>query len=274
MSEQEDVDFIYEDYKTILKLYTEIISVIEELILPDEEVRHLRGFSRKLCFHASSAFELAKGTEIRGLSFSVKIYDFSSIVVLTRSALECYSSLHYYFFEPITPEENEFRFILSAYNGLSSRKNVEPLSNEAAAQLKRDTLELQNLWNQIQKIAIFQSMPAGQQGQVEKGKFFTNKTGMIALTNYSEKTKKILYSYLSDFTHTGYISLLQIEQNDTIEKQKRMMETGLIHLGIIMALAIFDLAKKYSQVQALLDKFPGETALARVYSEANNFFGS
>jgi hypothetical protein len=274
MSEQTEIDFINDDYNTILKLYTEIVAVLEEVKLPSEEVRHLRGFSRKLCFHASSALKLAEGTEIKGISFSGKTYDFSSVVVLVRSALECYASLHYYFFEAVTPEEKDFRFVLSAYNGLSSRKEIDPLSDNATEQLQRDTIELQNLWNEIQKFARFQNMKARQKNLVERGKLFTNKTEMIDLTNYSEKTRKIFYSYLSDFTHSGYISLLQIEQNDTLGKQKSMLEIGLAHLAIIMSLTIFDLAKKYSQVQELLSKFPTETELVRAYSEANNFYGS
>src|SRR4051812_36836141 len=105
-------------------------------------------------------------------------------------------------------------------------------------------------------MAKFQTMTSGEKSKIERGKFFTNKTEMINLTNYSEVTKKILYSYLSDFTHNGYLSLLQIEQNDNPTKQQTMLLAGLIHLAIIMSLTTLDLANKFPIIQALLDKNP------------------
>ena len=82
-----------------------------------------------------------------------------------------------------------------------------------------------------------------------------------------------MYGYLSDYTHSGYLSLLQILQSDNVGKQKEGVENGLTMIMIILSMAISALTKKYPQTRSALETDPTTTMLIEALCLECNYFG-
>lgn len=246
--------FTKNDYGAILELFYQVSELLVGSKFEGDD--HLNGLVLKLFGHATSILKLTEGIKhIPGMTVELDFIDTASMTVLARSSLETYSMIHHIFQDPKDDDEFKFRLYYSQYRGLATRKSSVPQTHQAAQQLKKDLQEMQHLIKIVRTTNKYQNLKTPQKNQVENGKFDEiSKKAIIVRSGFSQANTDLWYGYLSDYTHSGFLSSLQINQADK-KQQETNIEAELVQAAVPLVLTIHLLIEKYPQAQPALDNY-------------------
>lgn len=76
---------------------------------------------------------------------------------------------------------------------------------------------------------------------------------MIEQAGFTAKTTEIMYMRLSDYTHSGFLSLIQSGQLPDEVTHKEASKIALLEIASFLALTVKLLGTKFPQAQAVID---------------------
>ena len=191
----------------------------------------------KLMNHAITAMHLFDhGTEYAfAPTMNYSFIDHASIDVLCRAAYENFLIFNYLFILPETSDEREFRYLCWEFSGLFWRSNLELSDPEKQKQVEADNLSSDMLMRQIEAHACFDVLESKKKKKIRKG-FSPETWKAIGLqSGFSNVIADTWYSHLCKSAHSGSPSLWQVRKADTVEDQRRLANTSMMFLCIILS---------------------------------------
>jgi hypothetical protein len=247
------------------------------------ERQHIDGSISKLFLQTNSALQLSQGTIIELADITIKKVDYVSMQNIARSVLETYAVIHHIFISPgienaIKKDDiKKFRLLYSKYQGLIIRKDLPPQDEAQKAQLQNEAIEIKQSLDDIRNTQHYADLKAKAKNKIrfdsdlEAGIYNElSKNRMLKNSGISAKTVKILYGYLSNHSHSGYLSLVQTGWSSDSNKAKIALE----HCFRAMLLTIMALEEIFPEVRKILDENPTEKeAIKTLSDEYRNVLG-
>ena len=179
---------------------------------------YIETFVVKICFHTSSLLTLIKGSELPFQLSQEKtiIFDEPSILTLLRTITENYLTFYYLFVSKITEDEKHFRFCVFEYCGIKQRQSFFTSNPEHTTKKQQEAVYLENLKKQIEKFSYFKELEKGKKKKILDGvqprlkpwkELFKEAELRLGLDSN-------LYSFKSSYTHSEFLSLLQIKSSN------------------------------------------------------------
>jgi hypothetical protein len=171
----------------------------------------------KFCYHVSSIALLFKGTQLpfKSDERNILIFDEPSVIILFRAALENYLTFFYLFIDDISDEEKEFRMLVWRYCGLKQRTEfVIDTEKERQKQLEEVKI-VENLKTELLANSVFTKYPDKQKKILldgKKARLFESWKSLINKSKLSVDFFQNLYGYKSNYSHTEFISVLQLHE--------------------------------------------------------------
>ena len=262
----------FESLELITKANTELIQSIYDSKpkLKEGEV-FIETLSIKILLATKSIIELGKGTKVSALTkdSNVKLLDFPSINILTRSIIEAFLTLEYLFFNDLTQEERNFRFYVWQISGYQSRQNFfnerGELKENVTEKLKTELSEIKRLKLEIEKSPFFKT--------IKKQNLYKLDTyGLPRLESWSKLLKQSTlktsifgtsYKLYSNYAHSEFISLIQMNGKSTLNKGSKdnndAILTALRVVKMINCISIVRLKSKFDFASKVFEKYDEET---------------
>ena len=254
------------EYRLLLELFIKLVDSqagrkIESngVWLNDAQV-----LSIKLFKHLVAMQTLYTGTEIRvGKKQDFSFIDHGSIKILTRAAFETYL-VFFYLFDGTDRELSEFRHKTWQLAGLIDRQKFYASSSQALEKLSDEKKIIEKLKSEISKSNQFCAYSDKQRKQLLRGAWRTGKSWQDFGINagfHGEYFKEV-YGYLCGYSHSSYLSALQIEQAESIEDQTMLSETMLGVGLVLMAHFTFSYSTVFSTAREVLLTNPEAKSIA------------
>ena len=202
MEKNDEKVFDINDFLLLLNLLYQVAQSLKGKIISDSRLVDVEKLAAKLFFHCSSIYWLRQGTKVpypkpKGADF----YDFASVAVLSRTALETYLTMFEVFFEPITDDEKEYRHALWLLSGLILREKYAPTMGEFEQEYKDAREEIQKIKERLERTQAFQKLTPKQQKQALQGKRQRDWERVAKSAGFGERTIRQIYAYLSSYAH-------------------------------------------------------------------------
>lgn len=213
----------------------------------------------KICFHFSSLFKLFKGTELpfKQTKNQVIIFDEPSIFSLFRTITENYLTFYYLFIDSISDEEKHFRFLIYEYCGIHQRQSFPATTNETKQKLKAESEHLNKLRTAIESSIFFKKIDKNIQKKIIRGVQPRLKKWADLMIESKLKLgyDSNLYGFKSSYSHTEFLSLLQIRSgNYGYIQGKRKGHFVLFIAHMLISRIIIDLKNLFPSVKNHYDK--------------------
>jgi hypothetical protein len=263
--------------KDILLLVEHFIIVANSLkgrkMPVDERIRFAEPLAKKAIWHIISALSLFNGTKLILTDNSyTKSVDFSSMAVLARAAIEAYLTFNYVLIQPENKEDQDFRFFCWDLAGFIERENY-PEKNEKTKQLKQsEQKQKQRIIKQLEQNNVFQRLSNYQQKQIKNGNWRMGKswTELAKFASLHEATFKTLYSYLCSYSHSGRLSIIQIEQNKNFQNEKEFSKIFQTINLLILSRLLMDYVNLIPECRKVFESNERAVYVSRIWNEIGN----
>tara|TARA_R110001606_G_scaffold178175_1_gene324756 strand:- start:1353 stop:2303 length:951 start_codon:yes stop_codon:yes gene_type:complete len=258
----------FQSLKLITKANTELIQSIYDSkpTLKEGEI-FIETLSIKILLATKSIIELGKGTKVSALTKNnnVKLLDFPSINILTRSIIEAFLTLEYLFFNNLTEEERKFRFYIWQISGYKSRQNFfnerGELKENVTEKLKTELSEIKRLNNEIKKSKYYRT--------IKKQSLYKLDTyGLPRLESWSKLLKQSVlktsifetsYKLYSNYAHSEFISLIQMKGRGILNKGTKENDDAILNalrvVKMINCISIIGLKNKFDFASKVFEKY-------------------
>lgn len=215
--------------------------------------------AKKFFFHLGTALRLQEGTFLHLPSVGqFPFIDFPSISILVRSALESYLTFQFIFVQPNSLEEKKFRHTVWAYNGLRDRQRFKLTTKEGYEKLESEKPRIEELKRQIRDSTFYAELPKDLKKKVIKGGWRLGKQWIeIAEASGTHREYFVsLYTYLSSYAHSGYLSVLQLSQAQTKSDQQGLCSLYTFVGHSLMSHFITAYCELFREAHAVLETNP------------------
>ncbi|HCF2594666.1 DUF5677 domain-containing protein [Pseudomonas aeruginosa] len=227
------------DYETLLALMVEMITAQARQPVCDapEWTFSLHALSLKLFKHLCTARWILEPSPFETKLLPAHGYiDHSSVAVIVRSAIENYLVMHWLFADGDS-ELCEFRHMVWVHAGWKKRSKITPTIEESIPKRQAAIDEAAELLPKIEKSPYFERLRDDQKKKLRKGMWDAdwtwNDLADSAGLHLSYFTS--IYQYLSGYTHSDFISAMQIDCAKDIQTHydlgSSMLGTGLLIMG-------------------------------------------
>lgn len=216
--------------KVVLKKIRTLLQLINSLHGQKVEIQPWLVWSepliQKLSFHSVNIVRLFEGTELplqddKGVFF--KVLDKPSIIALLRVATENFLTFDYIYFNADSDEEKKFRLSVWRYCGIKQRVEFD-LANEAAKKKQIEEMRLLGeLKNEIIHSTCYQKFNPKQQKVIldgRKARLFNSWIDLIKMSGLRVRLFKNMYGYKSNYSHSEFISVLQVHSGNYVFNPK------------------------------------------------------
>ncbi len=262
----------FESLELITKASTELIQSIYDSKpeLGEGEV-FIETLSIKILLATKSIIELGKGTKVSALTkdSNVKLLDFPSINILTRSIIEAFLTLEYLFFNDLSVEERNFRFYIWQISGYKARQGFFNergiLKENVNEKLKTELVEIKRLKAIIEQSPFYKNI--GKQSLWKLDTF-----GLPRLVSWIKLIKQSIlkttifetsYKLYSNYAHSEFISLIQINGRETLNKGSKENDNSVLNslrvIKMINCIAIVGLKDKFDFASKVFEQYDEET---------------
>jgi hypothetical protein len=255
-------------YLQLLDLTYEVAQSLKGKPSPDSRWPGCQQLATKLFFHAATVYWLREAStkapvprSLNGCSF----FDFPSVAVLTRAALETYLTMFEVFFEPATEDEFEFKHAHWLLSGFVLRENFVSLDPSIQSQF---TKEIQVMRTRLHKTKKYESLKPPEQRKISKGKAIRSWKDVAKAAGFGEQTIQQIYAYYSGYVHADGLSATQIVTAKTAQNQIEHIEIHMRTIMIVLSKMILDYAKKFPEAKVACDKNPKTYYRAEILSGA------
>jgi hypothetical protein len=227
--------------------------------------------SFKILLATKSILELAKGTKVSALTkdSNVKLLDFPTINIIVRSIIEAFLTLEYLFFNDLDKEEKDFRFHIWQISGYKARQSFfekrDNIGDSVNEKLKTELSEIQWLLSVIEKSPYYKNIN-------KQNLWKLDKFGLPRLVSWQKLLEKsilkssifkIPYKLYSNYVHSEFISLIQMNGKDTLNKDSKenndALLTSLRDVKMINCISIVSLKNKFEFASKVFETFDEET---------------
>lgn len=211
----------------------------------------------KFFHHATSILYLSRETQVSDFpSAPLKFIDPASITVLARAALESFLTFHYVFISPGTAKEKNCRYWAWRAAGLTTRQSF-PIQHieEYKQQLSEEKKKVDELYTKLNSNSVFLQLSKDQKKKILKGEWRLKSWPDIAQSAGLAKdlaTNKCIYSYLSEYAHSGSLSAAQVKQASLNKEQLRLIQFKMNYIPIVIANFIRGYCQLFPRAKATL----------------------
>lgn len=233
------------EFDTLLEISAEIGNSLAGKKISDDidRMKLAEGVGNKIIQHSLTIKHLLGGY-LLSLPHSTlgPLIDFSSVFVLTRSALETYLTFNYVFVANNDSNLREFRFLLWDLAGYTERNKFSARTTEHIDRKEDERTQIEHLRIQIQNHSIFASLKVSEQKQAINGEWRLNYAwhNLAVEAGFNYDFFKTVYKYLCSYAHTGRLSIIQIQQNKSIAEQQFMSDLAVDTMLIVLAKYMHD----------------------------------
>lgn len=267
---EEEELFTLDEYLQVLDLSYEVAQSLKGKPSEDPHLPDCQQLALKLFMHCASCYWLSLGTKapvvesVGGANF----FDFASIAVITRAALETYLTLFEVFIDPSNDDEFEFNHALWQLSGFIVREGLAPTDpslEEAAVEAGND---IEHLRDRIRSTQSYKALTEKQKRNVLNGRRFRNWREVALSAGFGLQFIRRIYSYYSGYVHADGLSGNQIMGAKTAEEQKFHIWMHLFTLLLVMSKMILDYAGKFEEAEKTLRHYPELKDRTLVWTEA------
>jgi AraC-like DNA-binding protein len=230
----------------------------------------------KLFYHLASLLYLHPGTHFTNLGgIDVHVFDFPSAAVLCRASFETYLTFNYIFIATCSDEERRLRYLTWSLGGLLDRQKATPRTNATRQRLDEEEEQIRELHGQIEENQAFAALPPKRQKEARKGQWRFDKSwaDLAAMAGKDRAYFAGLYTYLSSYAHTGYLSALQIGQAQDKQDQYQL-SAMYIDVGLtIMSHFLTDYAALFPPVAEVINSSPEDKRLLELWHGVGSSMG-
>jgi hypothetical protein len=217
-------DLVHSQLLTLIDHFILVANSIKGLTLQSSvPKRFVEPLAKKTISHIISSLSLFEGTKFR-LSDNtyIQTVDFSSIAVLTRAALETYLTFNYIFVSPKENMDKEFRYYCWDLAGIIEREEFPTLDEQSNKVKRNEKVIKEQIKKELESNKYYQKLSKSEKRFLEKGNWRLGKSwnDLALLAGFNKNYFKYLYSYLCSYSHSGRLSILQIEQTKEIYNEK------------------------------------------------------
>lgn len=222
--------------------------------------------SFKMILSSSSICNLSQGTLLgsKKLGVEFSLIDYSSIYVLTRSAIENYLTLDYIYFNDLPLEEKLFRFKLWELSGLKSRQKFSTGNNEEFETQKAfERAEIDKIMHDISRMPEYASLDKNQLRKLATYGLprMESWNGLINASGLRKPLFSEIYSFYSNYAHSEYLSILQLRdnlRNNYLEESKEAVQNSLFIIRVLNSLSIKWHVSTFEECQAHFERLTEE----------------
>lgn len=232
--------------------------------------------AKKLISHLLSTADLMEGTKptLNNPAINVKFFDFHSINVLSRAALETYLTLNYILFDNKSKNERKLRYRIWEISGLSNRQRVKLQAHGVQGLQKNELKQLRSLRRQVRKSKYYQSNVNPDALKKINNRSFKNIDwkpvggwkGLAVIAKYKPDFFEDIYNHLSTSAHSDRSSATQVQNNPTKTTQIKMTGIAINSCLIVMALFLKNYSKQFPKVNNVIDDNPELKNLVTIWS--------
>lgn len=225
------------DYETLIDLMIRLVEsqAGTSIVSGQEWVNDAQTLSIKLFRHLVSMQTIASAATIEQDAVRVCVcIDHSSVKVIARAALETYLVFFYIYGGGINSTA-EYRHRTWKLAGLLDRQKSHVSIQEHKAILEQEKVQIENLKSVVSQSEDFTQLSEKQKKRILEGKWRGGKAWSDLGKNagFHEKFFKNIYGYLCGYSHSSYISALQVGQAKTIEDQQ-MLAKSIMEIGVVV----------------------------------------
>lgn len=248
------------EYSTLLDLFIRLVDsqAGERIEAGNEWLNDAQVLAIKLFRHLVSMQTLADGATIEhdGIP-AVFFVDHASVKVVARAAFETYL-VFFYLYGNSDRALSEFRHKTWQLGGLADRQLFHASTGHGRQVLVNEKKELERLRAEIETSPYFRSYTDKQGKRLLKGDWRVGK-GWAELSNsagFHRKYFENVYGYLCGYSHSSYLSAMQVGQAKSIEDQK-MLTQSILGVGLaLMAHFAFSYSSAFNTAKTVLDANP------------------
>lgn len=214
---------------------------------------------------------MGKGTQVSALTkeSNVKLLDFPSINILTRSIIEAFLTMEYLFYNSLELDERNFRFYIWQISGYKARQSFfekrQGLKEHITEKLKTELSEIERLLNIIEKSPHYSEM--------DKQKLWKlDKFGLPRLVSWQKLIEQSIlrtsmfetsYKLYSNYAHSEFISLIQMNGAKTLNKGSKENDQAILNslrvVKMINCISMVYLKNKFDFASKVFEKYDDET---------------
>lgn len=219
------------DFATLIELLAVMIESQRGQALSSDEawVNHAQILAVKLFKQACSLKVILNPTHLEFESDTeISFIDHSSATILARACLETFIVFHW-IFNSEDPALRKFRHGIWRLGGLMDRLKLHPSTDQARETLDATRLQVAEQLAEVESSAFLATYSREQTKQLLKGNWRVDWswTEEAVRAGFSKKYFQNMYSHFCGYSHSSYISSLQMEQAQSIDDQRML---GLIAL--------------------------------------------
>ncbi|MEM5388341.1 hypothetical protein VSR68_32955 [Paraburkholderia phymatum] len=258
-----DVD---DDFERLLDFFASLIHAMAGVPIPsnlvwmnDAQVLAIK-FYRHLCSIRNAANPVPYVS--RGLD-SESYVDHSSVFVLTRAALETYLTFAHVYGQD-DPDVRRFRHLLWKYGGFADRQKMVPTTEQGRRKIADERVSQAELKAAIESHIRWKACDKQAQKRILNGEWRGGKSWVeIGVgAGFHPQYIRNAYGYLCGYSHSSWLSILQISQTLELDQQRRMVRGLMSMLVTILSFFVADHVRLFPNGAALLDADSRAAAIA------------
>lgn len=253
------------DYSTLLDLFVRLVESQAGIEIEDGGawLNDAQALAIKLFRHLVSMRALAAGATVETSGgHKVSFLDHASVKVVARAALETYL-VFFYLYGSADRSLSKFRHKTWLLGGLCDRQRYHVSTQEGHDVLAREKRQIEVLQSEIGMLPQLSEYTNKQRKKLLGGEWRIGNgwADLGAQAGFHGKYFDNIYSYLCGYSHSSYLSTLQVGQAKSIEDQQKLTQT-ILGIGVVlMAHFVFSYASTFSNAETVLS---GDPAAKRV----------
>ncbi|WP_340053381.1 DUF5677 domain-containing protein [Pseudomonas sp. JAI120] len=221
----------------------------------DEWKNDAQTLGTKIFRHIASAQQISEGLQFDfGNENKFQYIDHSSVVVVTRAAIEAFLTFHYIFINQDT-KLTLFRHKTWQLAGLTDRSKLFANTSEAREVLRSEAEEITKLKKEIHESEFYQNGNKDFRKTIDNGSW-KPKGGLFTISDAADIHQQYfsdIYNNYSGHAHASYISALQIRDAFRIEDQEMLAGGARQNLCLTLAHFLFAYSKIFPNSRKILE---------------------
>jgi hypothetical protein len=253
-------------YATLLDFFMQLVeSQAGRRIEPgDGWLNDAQVLATKLFRHLVSMQTIASGATVeRGGTPAAFFVDHASVKVVARAAFETYLVFFYLYGDP-DRSLSEFRHKTWRLGGLIDRQRFHASMEEHREIQAREQQEIEGLRAEIGSSQHFLRCSERQRRKLMEGDWRTGNgwAGLGVNAGFHEAYFRDVYGYLCGYSHSSYLSALQVRQAQSIDDQQKLTQ-AILGIGVVlMAHFTFSYSRLFDAAVAVLAANPNAVRIA------------
>jgi hypothetical protein len=246
-----------DDFNIVLNLFSRLVESKAGGRIPtgDAWKNDIQVLALKLIRHLVSMKMVCEGVTIeQDVGVQYDFIDHSSAKVLARASLETFLVFAHIFRET-SPPTALFRHRTWHLAGLLDRQGFIPLTQEAHDKLHKERQQIEVLRQLIAEDPLFNKFTENERKKVLKGEWRAGKSWkqLAVAAGLNDSYISQTYSFFCSYSHSSYLSALQVRDARTIAEQEMLSETSIDVANSVLAHFIFTYCNIFPETRAVLD---------------------